>query len=312
MIVNVRILREGDYLALTIENLSERRPSLVLGDVQKYNGRLPFGILFSRFGFANNIAPSSELSDIWAKSFFPSNIQLRSKPQLDVQLNKDYDIVFKNTKFQWQTITLVETILQLVKHLPNSRLLVGTPSNSSADLITTRLLDSGDLCPGDFIRLVSQNQIEKELIPEHLLPYCATIDISADGTSNDDMIITESGLKLKCQMKYLGRHRVTISTCSTLGNFLQMDFAKGHFTHALIDESGQCTEPEIMITITQVSRYRGQVILAGDPNQLQAVVTNRYAAENGYDLSFLERILARSPYLRTSLDIRSHVVLILA
>ncbi|XP_065362208.1 probable RNA helicase armi [Calliphora vicina] len=365
--------RDGEYLSLAIDNLCERRPSLVLGDVvrainpwsdrdldnrsydgvihkvlfnrvllkfntgfqQKYNGedyRLEF--YFSRFGFRKqHFAVERVVKHLGEKFLFPSNVNMRDHPQLDVQLDAENNIISQDRSYKWyneslnniqkmavfkilrgevqnmpyvifgppgtgKTITLVEAILQLVKNLPSSRLLVGTPSNSSADLITTRLIKSGDLCAGDFIRLVSQNHIEKELVPEHLMPYCATVDIAADGTCNDSMIVTESGLKLKCQMKFLGRHRVTISTCSTLGNFLQMDFPKGHFTHVLIDESGQCSEPEIMIAISQVSRNRGQVILAGDPLQLQAIVTNRYAGEKGLATSFLERLLARSPYLK--------------
>ncbi|XP_061389186.1 probable RNA helicase armi [Musca vetustissima] len=365
--------REGEYLSLQIENLAERRPSLVIGDVvrainpwsdrdgdkrnydgvihkvlfnrvllkfnagfqEKYNGedyRLEF--FFSRFGFRKqHFAIQKVVRHLGEQFLFPSRVHLREQPQLDVQLDKDYNLQLNGNKYRWynpilnpiqkvavskilrgeaqnmpyvifgppgtgKTMTLVETILQLVKLLPSSRLLVGTPSNSSADLITTRLIESGDLQAGDFIRLVSQNQIERELIPSHLQPYCATIDVAADGTCNDSMIVTESGLKLKCQMKYLGRHRVTIGTCSTLGNFLQMDFPPGHFTHVLIDESGQCTESEVMVAITQVSKTRGQVILAGDPHQLQAIVINRYAGERGFATSFLERILTRSPYLR--------------
>lgn len=365
--------RDGEFLSLTVENLSERRPSLVIGDIvrainlwsdrdsdnrsydsvihkvlfnrvllkfnsgfqQKYNGedyRLEF--YFSRFGFRKqHFAIERIVKHLGEKFLFPSRIYVRDVPQLDVELNKDYEMIVNDSKLEWhnkslnkiqkrtvfkilrgevlnmpyiifgppgtgKTITLVEVILQLVKNLPSSRLLVGAPSNSSADLITTRLIESGNLCAGDFIRLVSQNQIERELVPEHLLPYCATVDIAASGTCNDGMITTESGLKLKCQMKFLGRHRVTISTCSTLGTFLQMDFPKDHFTHVLIDESGQCTEPEIMVAITQVSKVRGQIILAGDPQQLQAIVTNRYAGDKGLSISFLERILARSPYIK--------------
>uniref|UniRef100_A0A1I8PWK1 RNA helicase n=1 Tax=Stomoxys calcitrans TaxID=35570 RepID=A0A1I8PWK1_STOCA len=365
--------REGEFLSLNIDNLAERRPSLVIGDVvrainpwsdrdgdkrsydgvihkvlfnrvllkfnagfqQKYNGedyRLEF--FFSRFGFRKqHFAIQKVVKHLGEQFLFPSRVHMREQPQLDVKLDEDYNLSLNDTTCKWynpilnpiqkvaisrilrgeaqnmpyvifgppgtgKTVTLVETILQLVKLLPSSRLLVGTPSNSSADLITTRLINSGDLQAGDFIRLVSQNQIEKELIPAHLKPYCATIDVAADGTCNDSMIVTESGLKLKCQMKYLGRHRVTIGTCSTLGNFLQMDFPPGHFTHVIIDESGQCTESEVMVAITQVSNTRGQVILAGDPHQLQAIVINRYAGERGFTTSFLERILTRSPYQR--------------
>uniref|UniRef100_A0A1A9WGM2 RNA helicase n=1 Tax=Glossina brevipalpis TaxID=37001 RepID=A0A1A9WGM2_9MUSC len=365
--------REGEYLSLTIENLSERRPSLVIGDVvkakspwaegkdaermyegvihkvlfnrillkfnadfqERYNGedyRLEF--YFSRYSYRKQHYAVSQAARYLGEEFlFPSQICLRECPQLDVQLNEEEMLLVDNSPCKWhncalnpiqkmaianilrgevhnmpyvifgppgtgKTVTLVETILQIVKLIPSARLLVGTPSNSSADLITTRLIESGVLKMGEFIRLVSQNQIEKELIPEHLMRYCATGDVGIDDTCKGDMITTESGLKLKCQMKYLGRHRVTIGTCVTLGTFFQMGFPANHFTHVLIDEAGQCTESEIMIAVAQVSKERGQVILAGDPHQLQAVVINLYALERGLSMSFLERLLSRAPYIR--------------
>ncbi|XP_037893209.1 probable RNA helicase armi [Glossina fuscipes] len=365
--------REKEYLALTIENLSERRPSLVIGDIvkaenpwadgknakrmyegvihkvlfnrillkfdanfqQKYNGedyRLEF--YFSRYGYRKqHHAVLRAVKNLGEQFLFPSGAQTRGCPQLDIELDDEENLLLGSSQCKWhncilnsiqkkaianilrgevynmpyvifgppgtgKTVTLVESILQIFKLIPSARLLVGTPSNSSADLITTRLIESDVLKMGEFIRLVSQNQVEKELIPEHLMPYCATADIGIDDTCKDDMIVTESGLKLKCQMKYLGRHRVTIGTCATLGTFLQMGFPPNHFTHVLIDEAGQCTETEIMVAVAQVSKERGQVILAGDPHQLQAVVINRYARERGFSLSFLERILSRAPYLR--------------
>ncbi|XP_017472706.1 PREDICTED: probable RNA helicase armi [Rhagoletis zephyria] len=364
--------RDGEFLSLTIENLSERRPSLVIGDTvrainpwsneddkrsydgvihkvlfnrvllkfnegfqSKYNGedfRLEF--YFSRFAFRKqHYAVNRIIKHVGEQFLFPSRVYTRDEPQLPIELDSDDNLMLKGTQCPWfnpelnpiqkrairnilrgesqnmpyvifgppgtgKTMTLVETMLQLIKHIPSSRLLIGTPSNGSADLIATRLIASKQLQPGDFVRLVSQNQIEKEMIPEHLMPYCATVDMAADGTCDDSMIVTESGMKLRCQMKYLGRHRLTISTCTTLGNFLQMGFPPGHFTHVLIDESGQCTEPEVMVPVCLVAQKRGQVILAGDPHQLQAIVINRFASEHGLSLSLLERILGRTPYLR--------------
>lgn len=47
----------------------------------------------------------------------------------------------------------------------------------------------------------------------------------------------------------IGRQRVTIGTCTALGVLYNMGFPKGHFTHILIDEAGQATEPEVLIPL---------------------------------------------------------------
>lgn len=189
----------------------------------KYNGedyRLEF--YFSRYSFRKmHYAVNRVVRHLGEPFLFPSKVTLRDHPQMDVKLNENDQLILNDSsKIPWynttlnsiqkraicnilrgeaklmpyiifgppgtgKTMTIVETILQLVRHLPSSRLLVGTPSNSSADLITSRLIESGVLQAGDFVRLVSQNQIEKENIPEELLPYSATIDMGTDGTCED-------------------------------------------------------------------------------------------------------------------------------
>lgn len=54
-----------------------------------------------------------------------------------------------------KTVTIIETILQIAKLIPHSRILVVAPSNSAADLIALRLLDSGVLEPGDLVRMIA-------------------------------------------------------------------------------------------------------------------------------------------------------------
>lgn len=56
------------------------------------------------------------------------------------------------------------------------------PSNSAADLIALRLINSGVLKPGDLVRLVSYNYAISEAIPDELIPYCATGSIAKEDT----------------------------------------------------------------------------------------------------------------------------------
>ncbi|KAH8395282.1 hypothetical protein KR222_008189, partial [Zaprionus bogoriensis] len=363
--------RDGEFLSLQIENLAERRPSLVLGDTvhalnpwlncgskenksfegivhkvlfnrvllkfnssfqDKYNGedyRLTFH--FSRFTFRKqHYAAGRILSHLGEHFLFPNKVLKRQNPQLEVTFRDD-NIYLLDDKLPWynpglnsiqkravynilrgetdkmpyvifgppgtgKTLTLVEAVLQLVRNLPGARLLIGTPSNSSADLIIKRIIDSNVLAQGDFIRLVSQNQVERDLIPPELKSYCATGDIGVIDDSQHSMIVTDSGLKLRCQMKFLVLHRIIIGTCTTLGNFLQMDIPPGHFTHVLIDEAGQCTEPETVVPCLLLSQTQGQVVLAGDPHQLQPIVLSTSSANYGLRKSLLERLLELAPY----------------
>uniref|UniRef100_A0A240PP38 RNA helicase n=1 Tax=Anopheles atroparvus TaxID=41427 RepID=A0A240PP38_ANOAO len=190
-----------------------------------------------------------------------------------------------------KTMTTVELIHQLALNAPDCRLIVATPSNSAAYLITERLAMAGVLAPGDFIRLVSSNQVERELIPEHLAPYCATVDIAEDRCSLGEVLITESGLRMKCQAKHIGRHRVTISTCSAIGTLMQLRFPHNHFTHVIIDEAGQSVEPDTLIPLTQINRIVGSVTLVGDPKQLGPTVLSYEARDYGFNVSLMERLL---------------------
>ncbi|XP_077264321.1 putative RNA helicase armitage [Temnothorax americanus] len=194
-----------------------------------------------------------------------------------------------------KTMTMCETILQLLTVIPESRLLIATPSNSSANLIAERLLDSNILKPGDLVRLIAHHYLDSDSIPEKLLPYCATAELAAEGTS-DRFYQHENGVRVNCTMSVLGRHRITIGTCTSLGILYNMGFSRGHFSHVLIDEAGQATEPEIMIPLNYIHSDHGQVILAGDPMQLGPVVHSKLSMNFGYGESFLSRLLHQFPY----------------
>lgn len=161
-----------------------------------------------------------------------------------------------------KTVTLIETILQIMILMPHSRILVATPSNSASDLLATRLIDSKLLKPGDLIRLVSLRAALENTIPLHLIPYSATINIGREGTTHGNELL-DNGLRLGCDSSIIGYHRITVGTCATLGSLMQYNLPKGHFTHIVVDEAGQATEPEIMIPLCLLDINNGQVILAG-------------------------------------------------
>lgn len=91
-------------------------------------------------------------------------------------------------------------------------------------LIKTQFINSGDM-----VRLTGIRYIEEGGMPDHIMPYSITID--------------------EKNMNILGRHRITVGTCVTLGHLHTCGLPKGHFTHVLIDEAGQALEPEIFIPI---------------------------------------------------------------
>ncbi|KAM3967887.1 LOW QUALITY PROTEIN: putative RNA helicase armi [Aphomia sociella] len=195
-----------------------------------------------------------------------------------------------------KTVTVIETILQILTLLPHSRILVATPSNSAANLITERLIEYRNVFPNSIVRLIANYLLDSDNIPESIKPYCATLDIARENTAKSKHFVKDDGINLNCTTSYIGRHRVTIGTCHCIGTLAQMGLPKGHFTHIIVDEAGQATEPEIMIPLTFTDKDNGQIILAGDPMQLGPVILSKYCKEFEMDTSYLSRILETFPY----------------
>lgn len=197
-----------------------------------------------------------------------------------------------------KTMTLIEVILQIICLLPNSRLLIATPSNSAANLLTDRLIKSGRFDPGSLTRLVSVSHVNSGNLPDHIRPYCATMNVSLENTNFSKYHRTSDGLRHECNKNLIGRQRITVGTCVCLGSLVRMGFSAGHFTHLIVDEAGQATEPEIMIPLSLTDKTNGQIILAGDPMQLGPVVLSHVAKKLGLNETYMERLLNCFPYQR--------------
>ncbi|XP_022223447.2 probable RNA helicase armi, partial [Drosophila obscura] len=359
--------RDGEYLVLQLDDLAERRPSLVVGDKvnvsniwpgdnntysaiitkvlcnrsllrfnasfhRLYNGE-PCSIEFqcSRWPQRKQHYAIGKIVDTMGQQFlFPTEVVERKQHQLQVELVDGDDMYLLGTKLEWfneslnfiqkravfhilrgatlntpyvifgppgtgKSATLVEAVLQVVRNVATSRLLVVAPSNSAADLITKRIIASNTLAnDADIIRLVSHNQTDKGLLPPELIKYCASLDMFL----NSNMTVTASGLRLHCQWWFFTTQRIIVGTSATLGNLMQMPFSPGHFTHLFVDEAGQLSEPQILLPATLLAKDHSQVILAGDPQQLQPIIYSSSARAYGLDTSLLERLLQLPIYAK--------------
>lgn len=321
-----------------VHKIKNNRLLIKFGDNfhSRYNGedyRIHFKFTRSQFIKQHNAIET--VND--PKILFPLQVNVCDMLQLDVSMSPDDELIsnYRNRVLPWynkqlnsiqkkaiecilrgesrpmpyiifgppgtgKTSTVVELILQVFKRVGGSRIIVCAPSNSAANLIAKRIIDSKALMLGEFVRIVSKNSIERELIPDELLPYCAMADIATPDTTDDTLIKTKSGLLLNANSVSLAGYKLLISTASSFGSLMYMKFRRSHFTHVIIDEAGQCMESEVMIPISLLNKAKGQIVLAGDPMQLGPIVTSRLAKDRGLGKSFLVRLLDRVPYSKYS------------
>lgn len=90
--------------------------------------------------------------------------------------------------------------------------------------------------------------------------------------------------------------RIVVTTCVSASVLLNIGIRKGYYTHIFIDEAGQATEPEAIMSVKTLADTRTNVILSGDPQQLGPVIRSTLSREFGLELSYLERLMKREIY----------------
>ena len=139
----------------------------------------------------------------------------------------------------------------------------------------SRLVRSGRLVPGDLIRLNAWSRtgdLSAELEPHSL---------TAETAEMQDAV---------------ARARVLVTTAATAGS-LARHAAPAQFSHLLLDEAGQLTEPESLVAAGLLDPS-GLAVLAGDPHQLGPVLVSRTAQLYGLAVSLLERLTKSPLYLQ--------------
>ncbi|KAG0239711.1 hypothetical protein BGW41_007511 [Actinomortierella wolfii] len=185
-----------------------------------------------------------------------------------------------------KTVTLVEAILQIRRRATHQQkemhVLVCTPSNTSADLILNMLHFAG-VSEKEMIRVNSPSR-SPYIMPmkKHLEKYCRY----------------EDGFYFKYpSLEEIDRFRIVIMTNIAAGVLPLLGNPK-EFTHIMIDEAGQCAEPETLVPLQLASKNTG-VVLAGDHHQLGPGIRSPICNALDFQVSLIERLIRlphQTPY----------------
>ncbi|NWQ91574.1 SDE3 helicase, partial [Burhinus bistriatus] len=170
-----------------------------------------------------------------------------------------------------KTVTLVEAIKQVWTCFKDARILACAPSNSAADLLCQRLIK--DIAPRYIYRLIANSRSYQE-VPADIRPCC-----------NWD---NEQSCYVYPSKEHLGRYRILITTLVTAGRLEALGVSPPPMA-GLLTTMDQETNPN-----------GGQLVLAGDPQQLGPVLRSPLAIEHGLGTSLLERLMLHNPLYKKS------------
>eukprot|EP00933_Yihiella_yeosuensis_P017529 TRINITY_DN14618_c0_g3_i4.p1 TRINITY_DN14618_c0_g3~~TRINITY_DN14618_c0_g3_i4.p1 ORF type:complete len:837 (+),score=141.02 TRINITY_DN14618_c0_g3_i4:28-2538(+) len=192
-------------------------------------------------------------------------------------------------------------VWHLVQQRPTGlHVLVTAPSNTGADVLCSKLAKLG-LDEGRMFRLNALGR-SFNTVPEDLRRFCQT----SPGDDGRPSFVVPDLHKLRSI-------KVVVTTCicaSHLANALRREGGQsGWFSHVIVDEAGEATEPETLVPLSLLRPVAGRIILMGDHFQLGPLVLSSLASQLGrLDESMIERLAnqrfrsAQSPETQTGLN----------
>uniref|UniRef100_H3BES1 RNA helicase n=1 Tax=Latimeria chalumnae TaxID=7897 RepID=H3BES1_LATCH len=179
-----------------------------------------------------------------------------------------------------KTVTMVEAIKQVLRYIPNCHVLACAPSNSAADLLSQRLSKH----ESNIYRMNAYSR-DWKMMPSDVVVSTMTEDAGG-------------GYLYICRQQQL-QVVILIGTLLTAGRLVSAVVPQGHFSHVFIDEAGHAVEPECVVALAGLlsvmdpknNKAGGQLVLAGDPEQLGPILRSRLAIKYGLDTSLLERLM---------------------
>ncbi|XP_072375647.1 putative helicase mov-10-B.1 [Diabrotica undecimpunctata] len=199
--------------------------------------------------------------------------------------HRNYPFIIFGPPGTGKTITIVESVYQIWKNFPKSRILICAPSNAATNEVAVRLRKI--IPKTEIFRLLgaaySQNKVELQGL--------------------EDIVNIEHGEFFMPSMQDLLKYRILLTTIVTSARLVNGGVPPNHFSHIFIDESGYATETQTLIPIAgilsnseQNDNVMAQVVLAGDPQQLGPLVHSGFAQYCGYGQSMLQRLIFNQLY----------------
>ncbi|PPQ98678.1 hypothetical protein CVT24_003305 [Panaeolus cyanescens] len=226
-----------------------------------------------------------------------------------------------------KTRTVVEAVLQTLRVQPEACILLCAPSNPATDTLVSRL--QPHLLQDEMLRLNDPNRTFAE-VPSAIMPYCYVEDdkfalppwkklmeYRVVVTSCVDASILVGA---QCTNMTLMAMEAEVSSALHPRRKVVLQAVQPHWTHLLIDEAAQGSEPELLIPISVVlpppcdepiskMTFTPQLALCGDINQLGPIVFSDDARSAELEVSLLERLFERALYTartHSELALRSH------
>ncbi|OMO62423.1 putative helicase MOV-10/Armitage protein [Corchorus olitorius] len=172
-----------------------------------------------------------------------------------------------------------EAVLQIYHRLPESKILVCAPINSTCDVLMRSL--KMEIPVSDLFRANAAFR-EIEGVPIDILPSC--------------LYERETECFTCPSLQELRNFRVVLSTFVSSHRLYNAGITAGHFSYIFLVDSSSATEPETMVPLVNLAGEKTTVVVTGAPGNRSGFVRSDIARQKGLKISYFERLCELGPY----------------
>lgn len=223
---------------------------------------------------SNKKPPLPELSELFDELLQGNPEQARAVKHIVAGSSKPAPYVVYGPPGTGKTETLAMAIVQLEKTKKNCHILACAQTNNAADALCSMILKWKSVAKSKVYRM-----------------YATTVNVKCVPAELKECSNLEGNSYVYPPKAKLMEYRIVVTTLLTAGRFVAAKVPNNHFTHVFVDEAGQAMEPECIVPLAGLLNVKsGQVVLAGDPEQLGPIVRSRLAQKYGLEVSLIERL----------------------